>query len=37
MVYFMQVLLNLDTCMNYFMKKFDNCFSHDLKGHFKVI
>ena len=34
-VSFMQVLLNLDTCMNNLMKKFYNCFSSDLKGHLR--
>ena len=37
MVSFMQVLLNIDTRMNNLHEKVDNCFSGDLKGHFKVI
>ena len=28
----MQVLLNLDTCMNKVHKKFDNCYSGELTG-----
>ena len=36
MVSFMQILLNLDTCVNNLQKKFNNCFSGDFIGHFKV-
>ena len=36
MVSFMQILLNLDTCVNNLQKKFNNHFSGDFNGHFKV-
>ena len=32
----MQILLNLDTCVNNLQKNFNNCFSGDFNGHFKV-
>ena len=37
MALFMQVLLNLDTCVNNLKKMFTNCFSGDFNGRFKVI
>ena len=37
MVLFMQVILNLDTCVNNLQKMFNNSFSGDFNGHFKVI
>ena len=36
MVSFMQILLNLDTCVNNLKKKFNNCISGEFNGHFKV-
>ena len=36
MVSFMQILLNLDTCVNNLQNKFNNCFYCDFTGHFKV-